>query len=659
MSLGENSSGADRKNIYGPMVRGFIDRTGPWLLIFTCIPALTLLLSLVRIFASRLTFPMDLEWIEGGQLLHVHRLLRGEDIYVEPNQGFMPYSYPPGHTLLLGAISAIFGVDYWVGRLFSLAAMAGVMGLVTREVYREYRSVGLPFAWAILALGMICAAFPLTAGWFDLIRNDEIVLVLVLASAFLVLDERPMTRFRFVATVLLMNAAVYTKQTAAFYLVWILTFALFRSPRQGLKLGLALAAAGLASLLCLEWLTEGRYLNYTVWLLKEQTVHQHMYGQAIEKWLDFAPYLTLLPALALIGAWFQILSARAIFFLGLLAAAFPASILPYAKQGGYLNNLLPVAVLAGPTLLCVLGSFLRFAPYRSRFVEAIKLSLGVTLALYLQQRQFPTGPYTVTEEMRAKASRLTSRIRALGPSVLIPHHPFLAIKAGATVEQIHEMPWVDAWLAGVKDLSLHGFIDRVQPKYVVLSEMEIPLFVESIQKDYELYQVLPSTELVPPITGFPSHPKLIMTRKASAYDPKNPCLFDFDRSYKGWRARGTSFRSGPQSQLPRKVVVGKEGRSFASSQSGGDESTGKLESSAFLITKPHMSLLVGGSEHPGLRVELEVNGSVVKQVSGPGADAMHRVKWDLSEFVGQEAAVSIVDENPGGHILVDSICLAN
>ena len=658
MSFEESSSPAAPEAASASVLRAWADRSGPWLLIAACIPSLLILGTLAKVFASRLTFPMDLEWIEGGQLLHVHRLLRGQAIYVEPNQGFMPYSYPPGHTLILGGLSAIFGVDYWVGRLVSLVAMLGVVGLVSREVYREYKPVGLPVIWVILGVGMMLAAFPLTAGWFDLIRNDELVLVLVLAPAFLVLDHDRMTKTRFIVAAMLMNAAVYTKQTAAFYLIWILAYEVFRSPRRGIQLGLTLGGFGLASLLLLEWLTDGRYLDYTVWLLKDQVVHERMYGEAMRAWLEFAPYLPLLPALAIIGLWFRLLDARAIFLLGLLGAAFPASILPFAKQGGYLNNLLPVAVLAGPTLLCVLGSLLRHAPYQSRFAEAIKLCLGAALAIYLQQRQFQAAPYMVTQEMRAKADRLLSRIHDLGPSVLIPHHPFLAIRAGATIEQIHEMPWVDAWLAGVKGLSLEGFIDRERPEYVVLSEMEIPLMRKSIEADYELYMVLPDAERVPPVTGFPSYPKLILKRKPSVTASEGHCMFNFDGNEKAWRSI-EGFKARPYRKASGKTVIGTEGRSFASSQSNGEDSTGQLDSPSFVIDKPHMTLLVGGSDGPGLRVELRVSQSVVRKVSGPGVDIFRRVEWNLSEFMGKEATISIVDDDHQGHILVDSICLKN
>ena len=37
-------------------------------------------------FALRVGYPFDLEWMEGGMLLHADRVLKGEGIYVPPSQ---------------------------------------------------------------------------------------------------------------------------------------------------------------------------------------------------------------------------------------------------------------------------------------------------------------------------------------------------------------------------------------------------------------------------------------------------------------------------------------------------------------------------------------------------------------------------------------------
>ena len=43
----------------------------------------------------RLAHPFDLEWLEGGAVEHVRRVLSGRPIYTAPSVGFVAYTYPP------------------------------------------------------------------------------------------------------------------------------------------------------------------------------------------------------------------------------------------------------------------------------------------------------------------------------------------------------------------------------------------------------------------------------------------------------------------------------------------------------------------------------------------------------------------------------------
>ena len=46
---------------------------------------------LLYIFAHRIGYPFDLEWMEGAMLIHVWRMQRGLPIYVEPSLDFIPF----------------------------------------------------------------------------------------------------------------------------------------------------------------------------------------------------------------------------------------------------------------------------------------------------------------------------------------------------------------------------------------------------------------------------------------------------------------------------------------------------------------------------------------------------------------------------------------
>ena len=50
---------------------------------------------LARVFLARLSYPLDLEWMEGGVLTHALRLSRGQPLYAEPSVDFVSFLYTP------------------------------------------------------------------------------------------------------------------------------------------------------------------------------------------------------------------------------------------------------------------------------------------------------------------------------------------------------------------------------------------------------------------------------------------------------------------------------------------------------------------------------------------------------------------------------------
>ena len=87
----------------------------------------------------------------------------------------------------------------------------------------------------------------------------------------------------------------------------------------------------------------------------------------------------------------------------------------------------------------------------------------------------------------------------------------------------------------------------------------------------------------------------------------------------------------------------------------GDGPIGTLTSNVFTIPTGSLSFLVGGGSSPQTRIELLVSGTRVLSVSGRGTETMHRVKWDLNPWAGQQGRIRLVDNASGGwgHINAD------
>jgi fructan beta-fructosidase len=133
-----------------------------------------------------------------------------------------------------------------------------------------------------------------------------------------------------------------------------------------------------------------------------------------------------------------------------------------------------------------------------------------------------------------------------------------------------------------------------------------------------------------------------------------------DAGYGAWAVQGSAFGSGPaRGTLPgQNVVSGHLGSRLASSFSGGDDATGKLISSPFIITNNCINFLIGGGNHPGQTcINLRVNGTPVRTATGQNSEILKWAGWNVAQWKGKPARLEIVDNatGPWGHIGVDHI----
>jgi fructan beta-fructosidase len=145
---------------------------------------------------------------------------------------------------------------------------------------------------------------------------------------------------------------------------------------------------------------------------------------------------------------------------------------------------------------------------------------------------------------------------------------------------------------------------------------------------------------------------------------------DFEgATYGGWTVTGTAFGSGPaHGTLPNQMPVdGFHGNGLVNSYNGGDDATGTLTSPPFKIERNYLHFLIGGGGWEGKTcMNLMIDGKVVRTATGPnlqpgGSERLQPAEWDVSEFLGEDAILQIVDNATGswGHINVDDIVLSD
>jgi fructan beta-fructosidase len=157
---------------------------------------------------------------------------------------------------------------------------------------------------------------------------------------------------------------------------------------------------------------------------------------------------------------------------------------------------------------------------------------------------------------------------------------------------------------------------------------------------------------------------LLITAPALAADDLVVADFEQD-SYGEWTVTGTAFGAGPaRGTLPNQMQVeGFRGQGLVNSFAGGDTSVGSLTSPEFRVERKFIAFLIGGGKNEAaLALQLLVNGQVVRSATGPndkdgGSEALEQHSWDVTEFMGENAVIRIVDQATGGwgHLNVDHI----
>lgn len=140
---------------------------------------------------------------------------------------------------------------------------------------------------------------------------------------------------------------------------------------------------------------------------------------------------------------------------------------------------------------------------------------------------------------------------------------------------------------------------------------------------------------------------------------------DFEKdSYEGWTVEGTAFGDAPHTGTTpgQQPVSGFLGKRLVNTYRPNDVPQGILTSRPFRIEHRYIGFLIGGGRHPGETcINLLVGGKVVRTATGQNRERLEPHSWDVSEFIGQEAVLQIVDRHSGGwgHINIDHIVFAD
>lgn len=320
--------------------------------IFLTYSIVTLVVMLLRI-----QYPYQLEWMEGGEIEHIKRLLEGKKIYVEPSLDFIPYIYTPFFYYIGVFISIFFDPGLYSMRLVSVISFL----LSLFFVYKIVMHYTNDKFWSFVGLAIYVMSFSTTGFWFDNARVDTTAnLFLIVAFYFLLKDQK---KFIYLSA-LFSFIAFYTKQSY-FVITMFLVIALFFHERaKGIKFLLFYFSLIFISTFIETIFSDGWYL---FWNFYFPSTHHWIWNRAITFWtIDVLPFYSI--ALASIFALFYTFSKRIFqsniiylifLFFGCLLSAYVSRL----HYGGYLNVIIPFVF---PISVCFPVALWHF---EKRFVE--------------------------------------------------------------------------------------------------------------------------------------------------------------------------------------------------------------------------------------------------------------------------------------------------
>lgn len=387
------------------------------------IVAVVLLWWLIQGFLLRVVYPFDIEWMEGGMLVHAWRLREGLGIYVEPSSDFVPYIYPPLYPWLMSLVGE---PSYAVGRSISMAGSVAA-GLAAVQACRQE---GVGWGLSVGALGLWVSLYDESGTFYDLVRADALAIGLTSWSIVLV---RRATRLSVIVGGGLLVLAFLAKHNFALFglpmLIWLWKA---QGRRRALEFVAASVAPALVLTVAIQIATDGWFLDYLLgvpashplvaeraWPESEKELAGHLV------WTNVAAAVSLL-VLALDRRFHH----RALFWGGIWAVATGLCILMRAHHGGFINVLMPGHWTYAVCGVVLVSRAAQALPQRTQWL-ALALASGL-VAHQGWAGQWDREKGIPTEADYEAGEALVEKLKAIDGEVWAPHFPWYPTYAGKT-----------------------------------------------------------------------------------------------------------------------------------------------------------------------------------------------------------------------------------
>jgi hypothetical protein len=479
-----------------------------------------------RLFFARAAFPLDLEWMEGGMLLHAARFAEGKNIYVPPSLDFIPYLYTPLYPALLAALSKLGGLGYLGGRAVSIVSFAAALALLVAAAAREGRgrsrvALAVAVAAGVAGAGVVTAGFVFSGTFYDLVRADSLLLLLQAAALYLALTGRgwPSAALAGLAIAL----AFFTKQTASVVGVGIGVGLLVAGWRRALVYGGVAAVTLALGLALLDFTSHGWFWTYVFKLHQSHGFGAHLaFVETPARIARYAAPTFLTLALAAVGLLLGGKLRRADTLLAAAAlAGFIAACLGFGTQWAFENAFIP-AVYFPAFAAAVLGARLCAHAVDEGKLGAAAFAAVACVGLGLQGLKAgrpDARRWVPSAADHAAAGRFLAQLRGLQGDVFIPFHPYYNVLVGKPVHT-HRMGVMDVSALLGRPPRLDQALTEGKFAYVILDWKSQPWEWPTLPAHYhDVHQFRDGVDAVRSFSGAETSPRRLLAANARPAPP--------------------------------------------------------------------------------------------------------------------------------------------
>jgi hypothetical protein len=467
----------------------------------------------------RIGYPYELDWLEGGTVELVGRVLHGQSLYSAPTLGYAGFTYTPLFSFVAAAVAEITGLGFLPLRIVSLAS--SLVAITALGLY--VRAATADWVAGAVAGGLFAAMYGLTGWFFDVGRLDSMFLALSLLALWRGREGHSVKAG--VAVGILAFLAFFTKQVGLITVGPALLCAALARPRAGIAALLTLVALAGASTLILDALTHNWYRYYIEGELAGQPSIQKEYANfwrlSMYRHLHWLALSAVLGALVLLSqlrprrpTLVAILRHPLLYDLAGAAGLLVAAWISLVHSGSYLNVLMPAYAACAGIGGCAFGLLRARGALGAVLATAL---IGLQIHTLLQHEH--AGHAQPAASARAAGDELIAKLRALPGPVLVLRHPWYGTLAGkgsfAQADGLTEILRSDD-ARGVDELrgALVGSLNRYHIQAVVLDSRPAPSWLASqLERDFQIVPGSITRERLRPPADIRSWPTYLFVRR--------------------------------------------------------------------------------------------------------------------------------------------------